>query len=546
MPANSETRVLASTLAEIARAIQATDFKRAFDHANTALNRGLVHPRLYSTRAVWFAQQNRDDLALPEFQRALSYAPEDLLLLNAIGLCLTRLRRFGEAAEMFDRAARFHPKDSASRFRKGYALAMAGQHDGAEACLQQALELDPGNAEILSNLASLALGADDAQAAQALARRALAINPQDATANTVLASVEILHRDFAAAELRMTALLEGASLPPRGRAVAHGLLADALDGQDRTAEAFGHYLSEKAALKSLSDPAFARSRRVVDVVNDLATYFSNAPTEWALSAADDGGDAEGPETHVFLVGFIRSGTTLVEQILASHPDIATLDERDCMAEPAERYLTNYAGLERFATLTDDAIAQERSSYWRRVKENRVDLGKPVFVDKLPLNIIKLALVARFFPRARVLFAVRDPRDVILSCFRRHFEVNAAMYELLTLDGAARFYDAVMRLGEVSHEMLPSPFLRFRYEDLVSEFDATLADICDFIGVLVQDMMRDFTKTRPTQPILSPSGKQVRKALHTDSVGQWRRYAAPLAPVLPILDRWIDAFGYPHG
>ena len=95
----------------------------------------------------------------------------------------------------------------------------------------------------------------------------------------------------------------------------------------------------------------------------------------------------------------------------------------------------------------------------------------VFIDKLPLNTIKLPLIAKLFPKARILFALRDPRDVVLSCFRRSFRVNASMYEFVSLERAAAFYDAVMTLGALCRERLPLEVLDTRYEDLVGDFDA---------------------------------------------------------------------------
>jgi hypothetical protein len=230
-------------------------------------------------------------------------------------------------------------------------------------------------------------------------------------------------------------------------------------------------------------------------------------------------------------------------VLASHPDVATLEEREVLGEPAQGFLTTAAGLDRLAGLGSEELAQLRADYWRRVGEHGVEASGKVFIDKLPLNTIKLPLIARLFPQARVLFAVRDPRDVVLSCFRQHFDMNPAMYELLTLQGAAAFYDRVMKLGTLAAEKLPLAMRQHRYEALVEDFDAQTRAVCDFIGLEWSEALRDFASTARGRDIRTPSAPQVRRGLYEQGVGQWRRYGQELEPVMPILRPWVEHFGY---
>jgi hypothetical protein len=167
----------------------------------------------------------------------------------------------------------------------------------------------------------------------------------------------------------------------------------------------------------------------------------------------------------------------------------------------------------------------------------------VFVDKLPLNSIKLPLIARLFPEARVLLAVRDPRDVVLSGFRQRFRINPSMFELLNLEGAAAFYDQVMGLTALYRERFDLPVLVHRYEDLVGDFETAARRVCAFVGVAFSEDMRRFERHGERRAIATPSAGQVVRGLY-DGSGQWRRYAAELAPVLPRLAPWIARFGYP--
>jgi hypothetical protein len=258
----------------------------------------------------------------------------------------------------------------------------------------------------------------------------------------------------------------------------------------------------------LNSIRFAGTPRIADLCNSLVAHYKDrviAPqTEGGPAPATDGG----PAGHVFLLGFYRSGTTLLEQALEAHPGIATLEERELLGADAERFLTSAAGMARLDELSGDALQDARAAYWRAVGREGVVVQGKIFVDKHPLNTLKLPIIAKLFPDAKILFAVRDPRDVILSCYRRHFQINAAMYELLTLQGAARLYDSVMRLAGVMRENAPLAVLDCRYENIVENFEASLRAVCEFVGVEYDASMERFSAVERADAIRSPSAAQV--------------------------------------
>jgi hypothetical protein len=165
----------------------------------------------------------------------------------------------------------------------------------------------------------------------------------------------------------------------------------------------------------------------------------------------------------------------------------------------------------------------------------------VFVDKHPLGTMRLPLMYKMFPEAKFIFAVRDPRDVVLSCFRRSFNMNANMYEFNTLDGAARMYDAVMSAGQAYLEHLPMSVRQVRHEDLVADFETSIRDLCGFLGVDWTPELIDFATT--DRAIATPSSAQIAKGLNNEGVGHWRNYAFALEPVMPLLEPWVEKFGY---
>jgi len=165
------------------------------------------------------------------------------------------------------------------------------------------------------------------------------------------------------------------------------------------------------------------------------------------------------------------------------------------------------------------------------------------VDKLPLYIILLPLIHRLFPGARIILALRDPRDVTISCFRNRFSMNAAMYQFLSLETTARYYDAVMRLGEAARANLPLRLHVLRYEDVVRDFRGSIGGLLEFLGLPWTEEVMKYTDTASRRNIRTPSAAQVIQPLYRSSLGQWRHYATQLQPVLPILDPWVRAFGY---
>ena len=327
------------------------------------------------------------------------------------------------------------------------------------------------------------------------------------------------------------------------RRIALSLAGDACDALGRGKDAFAAYSASKALLHAFyrnvyeasgSESALARAERLI-------AYFEKAdPAQWR---AQDNEYSSPAQTHVFLVGFPRSGTTLLESVLDSHPDIRAMDERDCLTAAIEEFIVPADGLAKLVRSTTQILAPYRDAYWRRAAEEGFAPDRKLFVDKLPLNSVLLPLVAKLFPRAKVVFALRDPRDVVLSCFRRRFGMTQQMYEFTSLEGAARYYDAVMRLCALYRGKLGLATFDLRYENLVSDFSGTVGALCGFLGIAPDDAMADFAAQARTRTVDTPSNAQVARGLFRQGIGQWRAYGENLKPVQPLLQPWAARYGY---
>ena len=531
---------LAATLRAVEAALWASDLPKAMGLAEDAVGAGADHPNLLGLAGLRRMHLGDNHNALPLLLRAREQTPRHVDLLNALGECLVRLGRPRDAVEAFDAALAVAP-DARLHFGRAMALEDLSELDAARAAFEQVLALDPAHSEALSRLAVLAGQRGDVKRARDLAARALAVDPRDAAARIALASAALQEKDMATAEIQVSALVQDPSLGPVNRAIAFGLAGDILDARDRTDEAFAAYAASKALQRESFSPQMVGFESVRAREWRLADYFRRTDT----TAWRSKGLQADARTHVFLVGFPRSGTTLLEQVLAAHPDVATMQERTCLTDSAVEFFGSDTGLDRLAALSDAELQPRREAYWKRVGETEGTISKPVFVDKMPLNVVFLPLIARLFPRAKILLALRDPRDVVLSCFRRRFAMNAGMYEFTALDASAAYYVAVMSLVQVYREKLALDILETRHEKLIADFDGETRRLCDFLGLEVRDEMRAFAVRARAQNIDTPSSAQVARGLSQAGLAQWRRYQPQLDPVLPMLAPFVAQFDYPE-
>ncbi|HEY0130779.1 MAG TPA: sulfotransferase, partial [Allosphingosinicella sp.] len=246
--------------------------------------------------------------------------------------------------------------------------------------------------------------------------------------------------------------------------------------------------------------------------------------------------------HVFLLGYPRSGTTLVENILASAAEVVALEEQDTLADTDGVLVANDGAMPDLDALDPALPADLRARYWARVRSLAGDVAGRVFVDMNPFNGTRLPIIARLFPDARILIMRRDPRDVVLSCFRINFTPSAGTYAFSDLEETALHYSALMRLIELCRERLPLACHEVRYDRLVGDFEATVRAMAGFAGIAWTEEFHAFDRTAQKRGVQTASATQVRRGLY-DGGGRWRRYADQLAPVLPVLAPWVERLGF---
>ena len=412
--------------------------------------------------------------------------------------------------------------------------------DRAQAGFRRSLALDPSSFSARFGLASVLLDDGAVQEAAAIAAQ-MASDAADRP-EVLWLQARIAHGrgDASGAHRTLTRLLRDRRLKPAQLAEASLLQGLALGDLGESTEAFAMASRGKRIQREIYAAQAAGRESEIAKLSRLGTWLRSASAEWGLSCPDTPGAAA---SHVFLLGFPRSGTTLLEQVLATHPRVSTLEEAPTLATAYQAFLSGPDACAALITLGPDEAAAWIDHYWKNVRSRGIDIDGRVFIDKQPAGTSCLPVIARLFPRARILFALRDPRDVVLSCFRQAFQMNAMTFAFTDLPETAACYDACMRLAQQARARLPLAWIDVRHEALVEDFDAELRRILDFLALEPFPAMAEFAQAAGARTIRTPSAQQVRAGLNRRGLGRWRNYESELGPVLSILAPWVEAFGY---
>jgi tetratricopeptide (TPR) repeat protein len=536
---------LSPALSDVLAALERKDFREAQALAITALRSGAEHPLLLNLRAMWFQSRGELESAIADLSRARQLAPGDVSTLNALGLALQQGERYREAREAFEAALAADPNFAPAQFNRAVVAESLGRLDIARTSYEAALSCGQPFPELLVRLANLASRRGDWPSSRDYADRALAADASNIGAGLLRAIADVQDRCFVDAESRLDALLGRADLTPEQRYLLRGAKGDLFHRQRRYDKAFDEYRDGNDDYHRSVAPQFPRRQTASAIVDWMTDYFrGKRPAAHAASAIKRGRQPDEPLSHIFLIGFPRSGTTLVEQALAGHPEVVSLQEHEAFVESGRAFMADAGGLDRLHATASDELDPYRAAYWRRVRAMEVEPAGKVFIDKLPFHALMLPLIARLFPESRVLFAVRDPRDVILSCLRCRFRMNPYTYELLRPEDAATFYAGYMQLSEMLRSILPLSFLTIRHEDVVADFDTRMLEIANFCGIDGSvPAVQGFADRARAGLVTTPSGSQLVAGLSTAGIGQWRNYAEFLQPAMPALSPWLARFGY---
>lgn len=481
----------------------------------------------------------RPDEAVACFDRVLGLVPAQPDALYGRGAARAALERFEQAEADFRALLAARPDDAAALNRLGTVLIRQARMNEAIDLLEGGRQRHPEYADLLANLASAYEAQNNLKAAADAAQKARALRPDAPGPRLLLARLDHRRGRLAEARRGLEAVL-ALPLDDQRRCEALFELGQVLD-RLAAAEAAYRAFREANALHAAAPAArrFDGARFLDRVAANRAAFAGRGPA--ARVARPQSTEDDRPP--VFFVGFPRSGTTLVERALAAHPEIVTTEERSPLT-PAVRHLIGPgASSARPAAPSERRLAEARARFHERAAAIVGPLEGRLLVDKLPLNLVDLGYANLLFPEARVLVALRDPRDACLSCFMQRFQLNDSMINFSSLERTVETYVAVMGLWLAYRDSMSLAWREFRYEDLVEDFEAVLKDLLAFLDLAWDERVARYRERTGARSVATPSYRQVTREIYRESIGRWRAYRAPLAPFLPRLAPFVEAFGY---
>jgi tetratricopeptide (TPR) repeat protein len=520
----------------------------------------------------------------------------DPRLLRIAGWAQQQSGRNAEAEAAYRAAVALDPQDYESWNNLGNLRTAAGDAEGAIVALERAINIRPDLPAIYINLAKLLGGLDRPEARLHTMREAAHQAPSDAEvqyelglalaamadypeAEHAFREAILLARGFTPAYLELGLLLENlnridaleallAEAEKRGVAAAEmGLLhAWALRRQGKFAEAMplaeavpetispirrNQLIAELADRLGDSGRAFAAFEAMNRAsLAEAGPTTENYPAEVAAEAArltpariakwTRAKVAHEPPAPVFIVGFPRSGTTLLDTLMMNMPDLHVLEE-----QPVMRQVEGMIDPDALGTLSAAELDRMRARYFEAL-EAIAPPPRPgmTVVDKYPLHMARMPLIHRVFPDAKIILVERHPCDAVLSCFMSNFQLNRAMRAFVTLEGAARLYDTVFDCWTRATELLPVDFHRIRYERMVEDLESEMRALLGFLDIAWDDKILDNqSAAAKREHIRTASYSQVTEPIYKRSSGRWERYRAQMAPALPILAPWAERMGY---
>jgi tetratricopeptide (TPR) repeat protein len=490
----------------------AESFERAL-----ALNPNLAEVHFNLANAL--QRLERHEEAVTHYRRAVALRPEFALAFVNLGRALSALARWPDAIDSYARALGLGAASPQLHYAMAVAFEQLERYEESLASADKVLAIDPQHVAALNRKGSLLLTLGRMEEARQALERALAFEPRNFDGYAVLSSV----KKFASGDAHLTAMERLAadveSCSADDRIKLHFALGKAYRDTGDHALSFHHLLRGNALKRG---QVSYDEQAAIENLDRITTVFTSA----LMRAKSGHGDS--CRQPIFIVGMMRSGTTLIEQILASHPQVHGAGERSDFKLAVEKVTGPVAYPDLVSSLTPTQLDAIGANYVAGLAEQAKGVW---FTDKMPANFSYAGLIHLTLPNARIIHARRDPVDTCLSCFSTLFQhpLNYT-YDLAEL---GRFYRAYERVMTHWRRVLPQDaMLEVQYEDVVKDIETQARRILDYCGLPWDEACLAFHKA--TRPVRTASVGQVRQPLYRSSVGRWQAYREQLKPLLMAL------------
>ena len=469
-------------------------------------------------------------------EQSLQRRPDEPHLLNILGAILLQNADNIAAETVLRRAVKADQNHVDAWDNLGLALGNQGQTDEARACYETALALAPKHLQARANLANLLEMLSQLDNAREIAEQGLQDYPDHQALNVVVAKCDRRQGRVQQAADRLIDLIERSGNDVSSK--VHFQLGHLYDNLGKYELAFAQFQLANTGAGDWWRSVDGRQDTYLQAVAALQSKFTSQwVAQWTSLEPI-------PDSPVFLLGFQRSGTTLLDTVLDSHPRIQVLEEAPAIQAVVDELAAGPGYPDALAKMSAEQASHLRSVYFEAV--DRAITRKPacLLVDKSPLHSAHLGLIERLFPGTPVVMALRHPLDVCLSCFMQDFKMTAFMTNFLSVEGAAKAYQAIMQLARTYERLLPLNLYQIRYEDLTENFQAEMQHLIEFLGLQWDDRLLKFDQHAVTRGLIdTPSYHQVSQPIYQSARYRWRNYQDQLRSVMTGLEPDIRAFGY---
>ena len=501
--------------------------------------------RLYrEAEEAWGQQDYQKSINLIE-QAARKEPYNPSLLLDLVRACGKRYD-FPAAERYIEKAVQIS-KDRAHTL--GEAGQVCLQFDNVEmavGCFQRATQKKGVSINTLITLADIHTRDKRLDEAAELVARAAQMDRKDPLVLLEDGVVRRLRGEIHEAESRFRELLANPAAAATVRVRALYELAGILDNESKYDDAMAALLEAKAIMRPHAGPYAATLQHMQNRASEMQQTITTAVLDhWRADAAK----LQPLRRIALLCGHPRSGTTLLEQVLDAHSDVTSAEETKVMHDDAylpviRDFPEGTSILQALDSVPPSVLRHARENYFRCMELFlRRQIGGRLLLDKNPSLNLMIPMVVRVFPETKFLIALRDPRDVVVSCFMQALPLTPISSAYLSLEGTVNQYANVMGFWL---EMLPrmgNQWMYVRYEEMVEDLPEVARSVLGFLGVGFEDNVLKFYEHARLKRVRSPSHADVRKPLYRTAVGRWRNYQKYLEPYLPALERFVTAFNY---
>jgi len=494
----------------------------------------------------WGRNNRHKSVAL--LTKALARDPKNISLLADLATAHGKRRNYDEAEQLLARARKLCSRKAASLRIVAQAYATIDRPESAVECYCQSIGLNtdtPTTTDTLVELSSLYERRHRLDEAREAVEQALGRDPSHEQARLQQAVLDRRSGDLDQAERRLRSMV-GGNLKTSGIvAKAWYELAQLLDKAKRYDDAFEAFCCAKRTVRPQCGRFLQSSEHMLEKNEEMLQSLSPDHFRgWQELAGDDT-----PYRCAVMTSHPRSGTTLAEQILDSHDQLKSADEFDVMEQwvlqPIVRRFSMKTSLLDVLEQVPKAVRQEaRHTYWSRT-ESILDepMGTRMLLDKNPALTFLLPIINWAFPEMKLLIALRDPRDVVLSCFMQNVPPNSVSAHWLSLEDTAAYYARMMNTWLGIREMTHAKWLEFRYEDTVDDLEHQARRLLHFLELPWDDKVLNFHQHAREKRVRSPTYEAVTKPIYRGSVGRWQNYAKQFEPLTAVLEPLVKEFGY---